>query len=63
MVVLAIADEATIKQLDKYKDMLAQLGDPRKTTEEQARNSSRPPSRSIGSRAASIRRKPAARKC
>ncbi len=34
--VLAIADEATIKDLDKYKDMLAQLGDPRKTTEEQA---------------------------
>jgi hypothetical protein len=36
-VILAIADEATIKQLDKYKAMLAQLGDPRKTTEEQAR--------------------------
>ncbi len=36
MVVLAIADEATIKQLDKYKDMLAALGDPRKTTEAQA---------------------------
>ncbi len=36
-VVLAIADEATIKQLDKYKDMLAALGDPRKTTDEQAR--------------------------
>ena len=36
MVVLAIADEATIKQLDKYKDMLASLGDPRKTTEAQA---------------------------
>ena len=35
-VVLAIADEATIKDLDKYKDMLAKLGDPRKTTEEQA---------------------------
>src|SRR5579884_713285 len=36
-VILAIADEATIKDLDKYKDMLAALGDPRKTTEEQAR--------------------------
>jgi hypothetical protein len=36
-VVLAIADEATIKSLDKYKGMLAALGDPRKTTEEQAR--------------------------
>ncbi len=37
MVILAIADETTIKQLDKYKDMLAQLGDPRKIDEEQAR--------------------------
>ena len=36
MVLLAIADEATIKQLSKYKDMLAQLTDPRKTTEAQA---------------------------
>src|ERR1700719_1426378 len=30
-VVLAIADEATIKQLDKYKAALASLTDPRKT--------------------------------
>ena len=36
-VVLAIADEATIKSLDKYKAQLAALNDPRKTTEEQAR--------------------------
>ncbi|MBZ5724486.1 MAG: hypothetical protein LAP87_05770 [Acidobacteriia bacterium] len=36
-VLLAIADEATIKQLDKYKAMLAQLGDPRKITGEQAK--------------------------
>jgi hypothetical protein len=35
-VVLAIADEATIASLDKCKDMLAQLGDPRKTSEAQA---------------------------
>jgi hypothetical protein len=35
-VVLAIADEATLKQLDKYKAQLAALTDPRKTTEEQA---------------------------
>src|SRR3954471_25079313 len=32
MVVLAIADEATIRQLDRYKGMLNQLTDPRKTT-------------------------------
>jgi uncharacterized membrane protein YgcG len=36
-VILAIADEATIKDLDKYKDILARLGDPRKITDEQAR--------------------------
>jgi hypothetical protein len=38
MVMLAIADEATIKDLDKYKGMLAALTDPRKTTEEQAQH-------------------------
>src|SRR5690242_13771886 len=36
-VLLAIADEATIRDIDKYRDMLARLGDPRKTTAEQAR--------------------------
>ena len=36
IVLLAIADEATIASLDKYKDMLGQLTDPRKTTEAQA---------------------------
>jgi hypothetical protein len=36
IVCLAIADEATIKSLDKYKDMLGSLTDPRKTTPEQA---------------------------
>ena len=36
MVVLAVADEATIKQIDKYKGMIAALTDPRKTTEAQA---------------------------
>src|SRR5579872_7068802 len=37
IVVLAIADEQTIKDLDKYKDMDGKLGDPRKITEEQAK--------------------------
>ncbi len=37
MIVLAVADEATIRDLSKYKGMLAALTDPRKTTEEQAR--------------------------
>ena len=36
MVALAIADEATIKNLEKYRDQLAALTDPRKTTEAQA---------------------------
>jgi hypothetical protein len=35
-VILAIADEATIKDLDKHKENLAKLGDPRKITDEQA---------------------------
>src|ERR1700730_15038279 len=34
-VLLAIADEATIKDLDKYKGMLAALTDSRRTTQEQ----------------------------
>jgi hypothetical protein len=36
IVCLAIADEATIKSLDAYKDKLGALTDPRKTTEAQA---------------------------
>ncbi len=36
MVLLAIADEQTIANLDKYKGYLNQLTDPRKTTEAQA---------------------------
>lgn len=36
-VVIAIADEATLKDLDKYKAELAALGDPRRTTPEQAK--------------------------
>src|SRR6204780_5213675 len=35
-VLLAVADEDTIKDLDRYKNVLAQLTDPRKITEEQA---------------------------
>jgi hypothetical protein len=36
-VILAVADESTIKDLDRYKDVLSKLGDPRKVTDEQAR--------------------------
>jgi hypothetical protein len=36
MIIAAIADEATIQSLDRYRDMLAALGDPRKTTQAQA---------------------------
>src|SRR5215213_9239850 len=37
MIVLAVADEATISSLDKYKGILASLADPRKTSEEKAK--------------------------
>lgn len=37
MAVLAIADEATIRDLDKYKGYLSQLTDPRRTTDAEAR--------------------------
>src|ERR1051325_7596154 len=37
IIVAAIGDEATIRDLDKYKGYLNALTDPRKTTEEQAR--------------------------
>ena len=37
MVALAIADEATIKQLDKYQQITAQLTDPRKLPDAQAK--------------------------
>jgi len=37
MFVLAIADEETIRTLDRYKGILASLTDPRKTSDEQAR--------------------------
>jgi hypothetical protein len=36
IVLLAIADDATIKSLDKYRDMLGELTDPRRTTEARA---------------------------
>ena len=36
MILAAVADEQTIKELDKYRGMLAALGDPRKTTPEEA---------------------------
>jgi hypothetical protein len=37
MVALAVADAATIKQLERYRGMLAALTDPRKTSESEAR--------------------------
>jgi hypothetical protein len=36
MILVAIGDEATISNIDKYRGMLAQLGDPRKTSPEEA---------------------------
>ncbi|MDH4066075.1 MAG: M14 family zinc carboxypeptidase, partial [Acidobacteriota bacterium] len=37
IVLLAIADEATLRQLAKYKEMLVRLTDPRTTSEDEAR--------------------------
>jgi len=37
VVALAVADEATIKSLDTYKQITAQLSDPRKLSDQQAR--------------------------
>lgn len=37
MIVLAVADEATIRDLDRYKGMVNDLTDPRRTTEAKAR--------------------------
>ena len=37
IILMAIADEATLASLDKYKGYLKQLTDPRKTTEAQSR--------------------------
>jgi Zinc carboxypeptidase len=37
MVLLAVADEATLRQIDKYKGMIRALTDPRTTTEQEAR--------------------------
>ncbi len=37
VIVVAIADEETIRNLDRYRGYLAQLADPRRLTEEQAR--------------------------
>ena len=36
LILVAIGDEATINNIDKYRGMLAQLGDPRKTSPEEA---------------------------
>src|SRR5262252_738015 len=36
IVLLAIADDATIRSLDKYRDMLGELTDPRRTSEARA---------------------------
>ncbi len=37
MVLVAIADEATIRDIDRYKGMIAELTDPRRTSEQRAR--------------------------
>ena len=61
---LAIADEATIKSLDKYRDMLGALTDPRKTTEAQAQQLLQDRQADLLRRsAACTRRRPAVPRC
>ncbi|MBR9988471.1 MAG: hypothetical protein KFH98_01890 [Gemmatimonadetes bacterium] len=36
MILVAISDEQTLARIDSYKDMLARLGDPRRTSEQEA---------------------------
>jgi hypothetical protein len=38
MVLVAVADEATIRELERYRGMLAELSDPRKTSDARARD-------------------------
>ena len=60
----AVADEATIRDLAKFKKITADLTDPRKTPETSPpSSSSRPASRSTGPRAASTPAKRAASRC
>ena len=64
MVALAIADEATIKSLEKYRDQLARAD---RSAQDHRRagagSCSRPPSRSTTSRAACTRRRTAGPRC
>jgi len=64
-VLLAIADEATIKDLDKYKDIAAKLRRSRKVSDDQARELIKNPANpSIGrTKRQSTRRRPAGRRC
>ena len=63
MIVLAIADEATIKALDNYKKILADLTDPRKLTTRGRSSSSPPENPSTGQRETCTRVRRGAPKC
>jgi hypothetical protein len=63
MVAVAIADEATIKQLDKYRQIAAQLTDPRKLSDVQAKQLIATGKPIYFASAASIRPRPAAPRC
>ena len=60
ILLVAIADEEGIRDLDRLKKATAALADPRTTTPEQAEQISRPPGRSITSTPASTRPRRAA---
>jgi hypothetical protein len=63
IVLLAIADEATIKSLDSYRNMLGELTDPRRPAKRAPSSCCTRPSRSTTRSAACTRRKPAGPKC
>ncbi|MDQ7054320.1 MAG: hypothetical protein Q9P14_16060 [candidate division KSB1 bacterium] len=63
MIEVIIASEATIRDIDTYRDYLNRLADPRGLSEAEPKPSSRKPGRFITSPAACILPKPAARRC
>ena len=64
MVVVAIADEATIAALDRYREITARLSDPRRVGEAEARSPDRRGQADLlGHRRHALARKPAAPRC
>ena len=64
IIVVAIANEETIANLDRYREITRKLADPRKITDDEARRADRArASRSTTPPARCTRRRPAAPRC